>query len=86
MGISACYCISVFLEAFLICKPVAYNWNKKIKGHCDSNAKETYLAAGIINLLCDTFVIVMPLPLLFQLNLPMERKIGLIAVFSVGAV
>jgi len=86
MGISTFYFICVFLETFLLCKPVEYNWNKNIKGHCDEKVKETYLAAGIINLICDTFIIAMPMPLLFRLVLPIGKKIGLIAVFSVGAV
>jgi hypothetical protein len=84
--IATCYFISVFLETFLLCKPVEYNWNKKIHGHCDHMAKETYLAAGIINLVCDAFIIAMPLPVLFGLTLPRGKKVGLIAIFGVGVV
>jgi len=86
MAISICYLISVLLETFLICKPVQYNWNKKIHGTCSTKAKETYLAAGIINLVIDIFIVVMPMPVLFRLSIPIGKKVGLIAVFGVGGV
>jgi hypothetical protein len=86
MGLSVVYFISVFLETFLICKPVEYNWNKTIQGTCDRKALETYLAAGIINLLIDIFIVAMPTPMLFRLPMPTGKKIGLVAIFSVGGV
>jgi hypothetical protein len=84
IAVSICYCISVFLVTFLICRPVQYNWNKKIHGTCDSRAQEVYLAAGLINLTVDVFIVAMPMPMLFQLRLPTGKKVGLIAMFSLG--
>ncbi|KAF2197696.1 hypothetical protein GQ43DRAFT_380392 [Delitschia confertaspora ATCC 74209] len=86
MVISSCYFISVVLETFLVCKPVQYNWNKNIRGTCTKHAKETYLTAGILNLLIDIFIVALPLPVLFRLRIPTWKKFGLIAVFSVGTV
>jgi hypothetical protein len=84
--ISALYWISIVLETFLLCKPVEYNWNKKINGHCTKHLREVYMSAGIINLLVDFIIIAMPMPMLIRLTLPTRKKIGLIAIFSVGAV
>jgi hypothetical protein len=44
------------------------------------------MSAGIINLLVDFIIIAMPMPMLIRLTLPTRKKIGLIAIFSVGAV
>jgi hypothetical protein len=84
--ITALFWIAVVLETFLLCKPVEYNWNKKIEGHCNKNLREVYMSAGITNLLIDFMIITMPMPLLVRLTLPTRKKIGLIAMFSVGAV
>jgi hypothetical protein len=81
-----CYFLSVLLETFLVCKPAEYNWNKKIRGTCSPHAKETYLTAGILNLLVDIIVVAMPMPMLLRLTMPTGKKVGLIAVFSVGGV
>lgn len=86
MVVSLCYFLSVLLETFLICKPIQYNWDKTIHGTCDSRAQETYLAAGIVNLIIDVFIVAMPMPMLFQLRIPTGKKIGLIAMFGLGGV
>jgi hypothetical protein len=84
MVVSMCYFVSVLLETFLICKPVRYNWDKTIQGTCDPRAQETYLAAGIINLIVDVFIVAMPMPMLFRLRMPTGKKVGIIAMFSLG--
>ena len=86
MVLSACYFLSVFLETFLVCNPVQFNWDKGIEGTCDPKALEVYLAAGITNLVVDTVIVGMPMPLLFRLTMPRGKKVGVMAVFSVGAV
>ena len=86
MVVSMCYFISVLLETFLLCKPVEYNWNKNIHGTCSKHAKETYLVAGALNLIIDVFIVILPMPMLFQLRMPAAKKVGLIAMFSLGGV
>ena len=84
MFVSMGYFVSVFAETFSVCRPVAYNWNKKMHGTCNPKAKEVYLAAGLINLIVDVFIVAMPMPMLFRLHIPTARKVGLIAMFSLG--
>ncbi|KAF2194319.1 hypothetical protein K469DRAFT_549432 [Zopfia rhizophila CBS 207.26] len=86
MAVSMGYFISVFLETFLLCKPVQFNWDKTIPGACNKYAKETYVVAGALNLIIDVFIVILPMPMLFQLRIPRAKKIGLIAMFSLGAV
>lgn len=41
--------MSVVLETFLLCRPLAYNWDMTIKGTCgDRNI--VYVSAGVLNL------------------------------------
>ena len=75
--------LSVFLEELLLCRPLAYNWDKTIRGSC-ADISAAYLAAGILNLLSDVSVLVLPIPIVLSLHLPLRSRIVLVATFCVG--
>ncbi|KAI0858072.1 hypothetical protein F4860DRAFT_527435 [Xylaria cubensis] len=79
------YCLLVILVAFLLCRPLAFNWDTTIPGGYCGNRNAAFLASGILNLILDISVIVLPLPMLWGLHMPIYRKIGLTLLFSVGA-
>ena len=76
----------VILETFLLCRPVAYNWDKTIDGGRCADTIKAYLSAGIINLLIDVGIVIMPIPVLWKLQLPATKKFGISAMFSIGLV
>ena len=80
---TAAYFTMVLLETFALCKPVQYNWDKSIKGHC-TGENIAYLVAGIVNLTIDTFIVILPMPLVFNLQLILSKKIAVSAMFSLG--
>ncbi|KAJ6024063.1 hypothetical protein N7540_004860 [Penicillium herquei] len=82
--ITAAYFIMVLAETFALCKPVQYNWDKSIEGHC-TGENIAYLVAGILNLSIDTFIVVLPMPLVFNLQMILSKKIPVAAMFSLGA-
>ncbi len=85
MALTGCYFITVFLEAFLMCRPITYNWDKNVPGgHC-GNENLAYLIAGITNLLLDTLVVALPMPMLWGLQIPLSKKFGLAAMFGLGS-
>ena len=84
MGLSTAYMVMIILEAFLLCTPVALNWDNFVPGTC-GNQPTAYLAAGIINLLVDIGIIILPMPLLWNLQMPVARKLGISAMFGIGA-
>lgn len=84
MGVSVGYLIMVVLEAFFLCKPFAYSWNKLGKGHC-GNDHDVYLSSGIVNLFIDVFIVVLPMPMLWGLQLSMAKKFALTFIFGIGA-
>jgi hypothetical protein len=83
MALTSAYFIMVFLEAFLLCTPVQFNWNKSIDGTC-ANEQMAFLSAGIINLLIDLIVVLLPMPMLWNLQMGLPKKIGLSAMFGIG--
>lgn len=43
------------------------------------------LPQGAISMVYDIVMFVLPLPIIFKLHLPLQRKVGLTAVFATGA-
>ncbi|KAI1387696.1 uncharacterized protein F4822DRAFT_444296 [Hypoxylon trugodes] len=78
------YCLMVILIAFLLCRPLAFNWDTSIPGgHC-GNRNSAFLASGVMNLVLDVAVLILPLPMLWNLNMAMNKKISLMLMFSIG--
>ncbi|KAI1385850.1 uncharacterized protein F4822DRAFT_356071 [Hypoxylon trugodes] len=85
MALSIAYFVSVFLETFVLCKPARYNWDKSIPGECNGE-NSAYLGAGITNLLIDTIIVALPMPMLFGLQMSLPKKLGIAGMFSLGIV
>lgn len=83
--LTSCYFLSVLLEAFVLCKPVSYNWDKTIPGGKCANENLAFLLAGITNLLIDAIVVILPIPMLWRLQMPLIRKLGVLGMFGLGA-
>ena len=73
----------IALEGFLLCMPVAKNWDSLIPGTC-ANQKMAYLFAGIVNLILDVGIITLPIPVLWRLQMPFGRKLSIAAMFGLG--
>ncbi|KAF2087760.1 hypothetical protein K490DRAFT_65599 [Saccharata proteae CBS 121410] len=75
--------MSVVIETFLLCRPLAYNWDQSIAGVCGQR-NTVYVSAGVINMITDVMCMVLPAPTIWKLQLPLARKIALIFLFSLG--
>ena len=62
------------------CQPVHAFWQPQVQHHC-FDQMAYYIAHGSLNLVTDVFVVLMPIPILWSLQLPTARKSGLVAVF-----
>ncbi|KAI3316744.1 hypothetical protein HD806DRAFT_527620 [Xylariaceae sp. AK1471] len=85
MVISLMYFGSVFLETFLLCTPVQYNWDKTIPNSKCHNQNLAYLLAGITNLVIDAIIVSLPMPKLYGLQMPLAKRVAIGAMFGLGA-
>jgi hypothetical protein len=86
LGLIAAWCIGTIVAGLLICQPFAFNWDQTIPGgHC-GNQILSFQVTGAINILTDVVVLLMPMPLLYSLQLPLTSRVVLIGVFGVGIV
>ena len=82
--LSILYGLVVILEVFLICRPLAVDWNPHVRGKC-ADQIVSYLVLEIIGLLIDFTILVTPLPLILRLDIDWRRKMSIVAMFSMGA-
>lgn len=72
------------LFAFIFqCWPREAIWNSSVKGAC-TNPIETDFAAGILNMFSDVEALILPGWAIWHLKMPIQRKMGIYAVFAVG--
>lgn len=84
MGLAVATSVATILDAFLGCRPFAYNWDKDIPGGTCGNDLVAYLVPCAINLIIDVVVIVLPLPVIWTLKMHLPRKIAVSLIFSMG--
>ena len=75
--------IGLILQAFLICRPFHKIWDPLLPGTCGSS-KAAFLADGIVNFVIDLTMIILPMPMVWQLQMSQQRKIALTVVFGLG--
>lgn len=85
MIFSTAYLISVILEALVLCTPVQYSWDKSIPGGVCNGENVAYIVSAVTNLVIDAWVVALPMPKLFGLQMSRTKKLGLVSMFSLGA-
>ncbi|KAI4861116.1 hypothetical protein F4820DRAFT_452211 [Hypoxylon rubiginosum] len=74
---------TVFAISFQ-CIPIEYNWDMTIDGgHC-INIGQLALVTSVLNVITDVAILVLPLPLVWKLNVTRQRRWGLIILFALG--
>ncbi len=71
----------------VVCTLVAYLWNQTIPGgYCldFSSIIDFFMITGAINMVTEIVVLCLPLPVVWNLNMSKNRKIGLSFAFALG--
>ncbi|KAI4939977.1 uncharacterized protein J4E92_001264 [Alternaria infectoria] len=67
------------------CEPFAKNIDVTVtEGQC-LNKAALYIATGVLNIITDIMVIIIPIPMVLRLHMSKERKIMVIGIFGVGS-
>ena len=84
-GLSIGVCVSQVLPTIFQCSPIAYSWNKTIVGgHC-INVHVMWIVQDILFLILDIYVVVLPLPTIWKLQITRPEKIAISGVFLLGS-
>jgi hypothetical protein len=83
MATTVIYCIIFFFIIAFDCEDEYYTWHFSFTAKCIEITTVT-VAIGAVNIATDLIIMVMPLPLIWQLHLGKSQKLGLLAVFGTG--
>lgn len=75
--------LGLFIGIVFFCLPIGKAWNNALSGHCANPVVLAWLS-GAWNALVDIYVLILPIPFIWKLNMAPKRKRRLIAVFGVG--
>ena len=83
--INILFSIAIIASQLAICQPISLAWARDPlrSDHC-GNTKALELFTASFNLSLDITVIMLPMPVLWMLQLPMRKKIALMGMFSMG--
>ncbi len=84
LGLSILYGLVVFLEVFLICRPMAVDWNAHVDGTCGDQVL-SYLVLEVFSLLFDLTIAAVSIPYLWGLQMPLAKKVLPQIILSIGA-
>lgn len=77
--------LGLFFASVFQCDPIAKGWNPTLEGAC-IDMKAVYKGTAITGVISDVFVIIIPIPMVVNLQLPRQQKVGLIVMFTIGVV
>jgi hypothetical protein len=75
--------IGITVTLLVACRPIAAYWDVKIHGECLNLVTFTYFT-NISNLCTDVIIFLMPVPMIWNLQLPTRRKLLLMFIFCIG--
>ncbi|KAE9962581.1 hypothetical protein BLS_000164 [Venturia inaequalis] len=79
-------CVGIVISLLAACRPFAKNIDVTVvEGQC-LNKAALYIATGILNIITDIMVLLLPIPMVLRLQMVKSRKIMLILLFSVGSI
>ena len=82
--LSGSFWLAYVLEAFLLCRPLAYAWDKTIPGGRCGSVYADLLGIPIMNLILDFLITILPMPSLWALQMPRKTKVQLSGVLGLG--
>jgi hypothetical protein len=84
MGFVIATFVASVIAGLFQCNPIAFAWDKTIKGGTCFNVTALFYANAGLNIFQDVFIYILPMRMLWEIQIPRKQKMALIAVFAVG--
>jgi len=80
------YTIVGWISWALSCYPLAGYWDKSVKAWCLPKAQFSVFSYvnTVCNILTDFLLASLPIPLIWQLKMPLRSRLYLVAIFAMG--
>ena len=78
------WAISQAIMAFVQCIPLQGVWDHRIHAKCIPNTVTLWYFNGVFNIVTDVAILLLPIPIVWKLELPRSQKILLTCIFGLG--
>ena len=75
--------VGIVISDVLTCRPLAKYWDPRQSGLCES-PRASALALSSCNIIADVLIVLLPLPMVWGLQITTRRKIELSIIFALG--
>ena len=75
--------VATILADTLICIPIEHNWNPTVPAHC-GDKQLLAIIPPIPWIATDVVILIMPLPMVWNLQMPRLQRVGLACLFLLG--
>lgn len=84
IALSFMFYFSNMTAVAILCAPMmGHPWDLTVLEKC-SRARVLAVVLGTVNSAVDIYLLILPIPVVLPLHLPLQRKIGVLAIFMVG--
>lgn len=74
----------MIVGSVLICQPIAFYWDHTIEGGFCGDYYALWLTTGVLNIVTDLVVLLLPMPYLYSLSMVRYKKVVLMGTFGMG--
>ena len=79
------YSIATIFALIFPCRPVNKSWDATIlEGSC-INRGAVYIVQAVTNIVTDVLLLLLPIPMVWRLQMPLVQKFGLVVIFVIGS-
>lgn len=82
--VNAVFGASAVIADCLICRPITYRWAPTMVGGSCGDQKFLDMYIAIFNLLLDVMVVILPMPILWRLQMARSKKMALSFILGIG--
>lgn len=84
MALVTAWGIVYVLVNIFYCVPVAAYWNLRLSQEKCIDEGGSLISNAVINMILDIILVLLPIPLVWNVQLPQRQRTGLIAMFALG--
>lgn len=82
----ASYTVALELSLLFACNPIIKLYHSYLRGSCSINIIAHALTQGILNIISDFFIIIVPIPMVWSMHMSTKQKVGVVGIFATGSV
>ncbi|KAI9038843.1 uncharacterized protein KD926_010176 [Aspergillus affinis] len=85
MVFTVCWALTELFGNIFQCWPVQYYYDTRMNGHCMAGQTKLFQTSAALSLVEDMIILILPMPVVWGLQITTRQKLTLTVVFSLGA-